>query len=732
MPHAGPPAPRQFLGVMVSSTFADFKQHREAVIKAIGGQGLHPIAMEQDSALPDGTVIDSSLQKVRDGAAYIGIIGARYGNIPDSPERNPENLSLTELEFREARDLNRPILLFIMGPDHDVKRRDVESDPEKNRKLEAFRQEAKRSSPGSSVHRVYKEFNSLSEFEVAATQFVAALHRFLDKEAATADRPSTQVAPAPTSGGHMPDGPKIVSKDLASTIPSAVSSGGWEEFDPGLLHCLVVGSESLAGDGPEKSLAALVTEMLSSPQVRKLWSSFRRAWEGRELLRSGPRLIPADYSNANVRVASFNVVDAFTSRTGLDRVVKLIVQSDLALFDVTGFEPALMLLLGIRAATRRGVTINSHGGSWLEGYPLKRPFNLSDLSLSSHTPPAERFVGPDQRINRLIERICTGFDQLACQPHYLDLPVYDALRQLGPQENAWGSIPLEEQVLILCSYDHKYFSVWQDLRLKLKNALFADGVVTDVIRLQDLATPQLVSQSLYERLRRSAGCVADWTGPSPSTFFELGVRLAVSQWSVAQIVEENWLHDTINETGGKKYYAKQIERMCEMLDPLRYRGIRDYDDPALYRGIADTDIGSRIAQQLIEIRRRIKGSRGHQLHQVAAEALGPVQERLARLSGQLIDEADALDHKDRVRDNVPQALFYEVPEINKDYEKAALERRLAAWLYLEHRVDAARLDDTDQRKNTWRELGKIVASDLYLSDDEADQDLADKITQRLT
>ena len=84
MPNARPSTPRQFMGVMVSSTFEDFRQHRAALIGAINGQGLHPIAMEHDSALPAGTVIDSSLQKVRDGAAYVGIIGAKYGNIPDS------------------------------------------------------------------------------------------------------------------------------------------------------------------------------------------------------------------------------------------------------------------------------------------------------------------------------------------------------------------------------------------------------------------------------------------------------------------------------------------------------------------------------------------------------------------------------------------------------------------------------------------------------------------------
>jgi Domain of unknown function (DUF4062) len=159
MTHAGPPVPRQFMGVMVSSTFGDLKQHREALLRVIGGQGLHPVAMEYDSALPAGTVIDSSLQKVRDAAAYIAIIGARYGNVPVSAEHNPENLSLTELEFRKARELGRPTLLFIMGPDHDVKQRDVEQDPAKRRTLEAFREETKRSSADSRAHRVYKVFN---------------------------------------------------------------------------------------------------------------------------------------------------------------------------------------------------------------------------------------------------------------------------------------------------------------------------------------------------------------------------------------------------------------------------------------------------------------------------------------------------------------------------------------------------------------------------------------------
>lgn len=508
--------------------------------------------------------------------------------------------------------------------------------------------------------------------------------------------------------------------DLTAAIPEALARTDSGEWDPALLHCLVVGSEGLATGEAEASLGALVMEVFSSPNAKALWDSFTGAWQGRELLRSRQRHLPAAYSKANVSLTSLDVVDAYASPASLDRMVQLLVQSDLALFDVTGFEPGVMLLLGVRAATRRGVTINSHGGRWREGHPLNRPFNLSDLSLSSHTPLSDVLAGDDPRINRLIERACTGFDQLGRHPHYLDLPVYDALRQLGSQENAWASIPLEDEVLVLCSYDATYFPTWLHLRRQLKAALSAEGILTNVARLQDLATPQLVSQSLYERVRRCAGCVADWTGSSPSTFFELGVRLAVSPWSVVQIADENWFVKATGDADVEGRTATQVKRMQALLDPL------------LYTGADDIDIGTRIAQQLIEMRGRIQGSRGHRLRQIAAEALSTTEERLPHSFEQLRSEADALNHKGRIRDNVPQALFYEVKEIKEDQETAALERRLAAWFYLEHRIRAGRLDDTDERNRAWRELGELVASDLFQSDDEADQVLANDITQRLT
>jgi hypothetical protein len=69
-----------------------------------------------------------------------------------------------------------------MSSEHDVKRSAVEVDPVKIRKLDEFREEVKRALEGSRVHRVYKEFDSLQDFEVGATRSVAVLRRLLDEQ----------------------------------------------------------------------------------------------------------------------------------------------------------------------------------------------------------------------------------------------------------------------------------------------------------------------------------------------------------------------------------------------------------------------------------------------------------------------------------------------------------------------------------------------------------------------
>ena len=183
MPSDSSPQPRPVDQVMVSSTFTDLKEHREAAIKAIHEHKLHANVMEHDNAKPAADVIESSLRMVRDSAAYILVIGFKYGQTPADADRNKDQLSITELEFNEAQRLGRPILLFIMGDDHPVKKGDIEKDSEKETKLNAFRQRAKKSAPGSSVNRIYATFNSLEEFKDKLGSSLNELCQLLDSQA---------------------------------------------------------------------------------------------------------------------------------------------------------------------------------------------------------------------------------------------------------------------------------------------------------------------------------------------------------------------------------------------------------------------------------------------------------------------------------------------------------------------------------------------------------------------
>jgi len=272
------PIPRQYKGVMISSTFTDLKEHRTALIKAIKGQGLTDVAMENDSAKPDLDVIDSSLQMVQDGSAYIGVISRKYGQIPECPKRNPGKLSITELEFNEAQRLDRPILLFIMGDDHLVREADIEADAARKEKLNAFRERAKKMRPGSPVHRVYKVFNDLHEFEVAAMQSVAELRRYFDEQSKLSGQPPAPSSPTPEKRDPIPTPPTfyaepryIGSHDFIGRKAQLDTLSDWAA--PADSHPMLL-FEAIGGSG--KSMLTWEWTTKHSTNVREDWAG--RFW----------------------------------------------------------------------------------------------------------------------------------------------------------------------------------------------------------------------------------------------------------------------------------------------------------------------------------------------------------------------------------------------------------------------------------------------------------------------
>ncbi len=193
------PAPANYKGVMVSSTFTDLKEHRAALMKALQREELFGIGIETYVPNPDDDVISSSLNMVRKGSAYIGLISHRYGQVPKSAERNPHAYSVTRLEFEEAQNLDLPTLVFIMGADHPVKAGDVETASGKRKKLEAYRKRAKEG-------RIYVVFESLEDFTQQAIHAVASLRRYLDKQAQSAT-PQSEEPPTPEPSIPDPDKP---------------------------------------------------------------------------------------------------------------------------------------------------------------------------------------------------------------------------------------------------------------------------------------------------------------------------------------------------------------------------------------------------------------------------------------------------------------------------------------------------------------------------------------------
>jgi hypothetical protein len=96
--------------VYISSTFEDLKAHRQEVSGVVRRLSHEAVGMEDYNA-EGSRPLDKCLQDVASCDAYVGIIGWRYGFVPT--QDNPEALSITEFEYRKARELQKPLFIFL-------------------------------------------------------------------------------------------------------------------------------------------------------------------------------------------------------------------------------------------------------------------------------------------------------------------------------------------------------------------------------------------------------------------------------------------------------------------------------------------------------------------------------------------------------------------------------------------------------------------------------------------
>lgn len=109
--------------IYLSSTYEDLKEHRRVVHGALRKSGYRVIAME-DYVAADDRPLNECLRDIHERAqVYVGIFAFRYGYIP--PEEHVRacpytagregwtDLSITELEYRYAREIGRTCLVFV-------------------------------------------------------------------------------------------------------------------------------------------------------------------------------------------------------------------------------------------------------------------------------------------------------------------------------------------------------------------------------------------------------------------------------------------------------------------------------------------------------------------------------------------------------------------------------------------------------------------------------------------
>lgn len=164
--------------VYLSSTLDDLQSERAAVRQALGDE-----CVVQDSYTASGDVlVDSCLKDVADCDVYVLILGMRYGYVPQR-ELSRENLSITELEYQQAR--HKPRLVFIKEENIvPFGQTDAATGEHPLKRIQDFRKRAAEDQRPAFFKTVddlklaiVKAFNHLKESRIVPTQAGEAEHR---------------------------------------------------------------------------------------------------------------------------------------------------------------------------------------------------------------------------------------------------------------------------------------------------------------------------------------------------------------------------------------------------------------------------------------------------------------------------------------------------------------------------------------------------------------------------
>jgi hypothetical protein len=397
--------------------------------------------------------------------------------------------------------------------------------------------------------------------------------------------------------------------------------------------------------------------------------------------------IPAETDPSFVEVV---VTDALKEPTRWHEVVRALCMAPIMVVDVTDYQPAIMLLLGIRAVVRRGVTIAVTSTELDESLLSELPFNIQETKLIYPQPNFD-IDHPRHPINRIGEAIIKGLTQLQEHSGYLDLPAYEAVRCPKPQvfstdtegQTASASdVEIKgitarkaepERILMLCSFHEQYRGHWRFVSEKI--IMTFRGIGKSLERMIDISSPRLVGQALYENIRWTPCCIVDWTHWRPNVFFELGVRLACSDIGPVCLIDEEEKSALENGT-----YPEQKKLLLNLLCPISYKlgGTLGSFKDAYERYNSFLKSGEKNFNSNLTISHNAT-------YRTVVKAYDWGQEAFARLPHEeLRGNIEAQQGKDPERDGY-QALFSSNAEFRREIQRNGRERWIAAWCYFRKR-----------------------------------------------
>lgn len=185
------------LRVFVSSTMNDLINERMAVVDKLKEFNFEPVNAE--GILPTGQDSwDRIAGEIASCHVFALILGDRYGWIPQSGPHAEDGLSVTELEYREARRLGMPILPFFKTLTYGA-----DSATEDAQKRDRFRQEVAQWDGGTfrAEFRLARDLGHL----VAKSVIGLISDNFISRTVAPREAPSGSNDSGPISRLALPD-----------------------------------------------------------------------------------------------------------------------------------------------------------------------------------------------------------------------------------------------------------------------------------------------------------------------------------------------------------------------------------------------------------------------------------------------------------------------------------------------------------------------------------------------